>query len=88
MSDEELYVCGICRKDIVIQFLDDMYEDESGEYHSECHDEWRDSEAKKWANAYYADKSQQHNLTVQEQIDAYEPGSAKRYAMERELIGN
>lgn len=87
MSDD-LYNCGICDKDIVIEYVDDIYSDDSGEYHTECHDKWRDSEAKYWAGLYYSEKSDPLKLSVEEQIEAYEPGSAKRYAMERELIGN
>lgn len=84
MSDD-LYNCGICDKDIVIEYVDDIYSDDSGEYHSDCHQEWADNEARYWSGQYYADPLK---LTVEEQLDAYEPGSAKRYAMERELIGN
>lgn len=79
---EELYTCEICREDIVIEFLDDIHSDDSGEYHYDCWQEWADNEAKKWAGVYRADPLK---LTAQEQIDAYEHGSAKRYAMEIEL---
>ena len=85
---EELYSCGICDKDIVLEYLDDIHADDSGEYHYDCWQDWADTEAKKWAGLYYAEKSDPFKLSAQEQIDAYEPGSAKRYAMERELIGN
>jgi hypothetical protein len=87
MSDE-LYNCGICDKDIVIEYLDDIYSDDSGEYHADCHQEWADNEARYWSGLYYSDSSNQFKLTQQEQLDAYEPGSAKHYAMERELIGD
>lgn len=78
----ELYICEICGEDIVIEYLDDIHSDDSGEYHYDCWQEWADAEAKKWAGVYRADP---FKLTAQEQIDAYDPGSAKRYAMEIEL---
>ena len=79
---EQPYVCGICDKDIVIEYLDDIYSDDSGEYHYDCHQDWADTEAKKWAGAYRADP---FKLSANEQLAAYEPGSAKHYAMEQEL---
>lgn len=81
----ELYSCGICEKDIVVEYLDDIYSDDSGEYHTECHDEWAENEARYWSAQYKPDP---FRLTEQEQLDAYEPGSAKRYALERELVGH
>lgn len=84
MSDE-LYNCGICDKDIVIEYVDDIYSDDSGEYHADCHQEWADSEARYWSASYRPDP---FKLTVDEQLAAYEPGTAKRYAMEQQFIGN
>lgn len=81
----ETYTCGICDENIVIEYLDDIHQDDSGDYHYDCHQDWADTEAKKWAGVYRADP---FRLTVDEQLDAYEPGSAKRYAMERELVGH
>ena len=81
----ELYTCGICEKDIVVEYLDDIHSDDSGEYHTECHDKWADAEAQYWS-AYY--RPDPFRLSKQEQLDAYEPGSAKRYAMELELSVN
>lgn len=81
----ETYTCDICDEIIVIEYVDDIYQDDSGDYHYDCHQDWRDSVASYWYNLYVPE---QHQLTEQEQLDAYEPGSAKRYAMEQELIGN
>jgi len=82
------YTCAICDIKIESEEILDAHFDDSGEYHYDCYQDWADTEAKKWAGAYYAQKSDPFGLTAQEQVDAYEPGSAKRYAMERELIGD
>jgi hypothetical protein len=79
------YECGFCEKPIELEETLDAHFDDSGEYHYQCYADWSDAEAKKWSAAYRPDP---FRLTVQEQLDAYEPGSAKRYAMELELSGN
>jgi hypothetical protein len=81
----ETYTCSICDEIIVIEYVDDIHQDDSGDYHYDCHEDWAYTEANKWAGAYRADP---FKLTAQEQVEAYEPGTAKRYAMEQELIGN
>jgi hypothetical protein len=86
MSDK-LYPCVICDKDILPEDVPDMHWDDSGEYHYDCYRDWADEESRYWAGQYYASKNPLE-LTVQEQLDAYEPGSAKRYAMEQELSGH
>lgn len=85
---EDYSICAICDVKFTRESEPDAHYDDSGDYHYECYEDWRDTESKKWAGLYYADKSNQFKLTAQEQVDAYEPGTAKRYAMERELIGN
>lgn len=83
---EQPYVCGICDKDIVIEYVDDIYADDSGEYHYDCHQDWADTESKKWAGHYYAEKRPYELcITNDEMLAAYEPGTAKRYALEKEL---
>jgi len=81
------YTCAICDIKIESEDVIDAHFDDSGEYHYDCYQDWSDTEAKKWAGAYYASRNNLE-LSVEEQLDAYEPGSAKRYAMEQELIGN
>jgi hypothetical protein len=82
---QDTYTCEDCGKDIVIEFLDDIHQDDSGDYHYQCWKDWADNEARYWSAQYTPNY---FKLTVEEQLDAYEPGSAKRYAMERELVGN
>lgn len=82
MSDD-LYNCGICQNDIVVEYLDDIHADDSGEYHYDCWREWADNEERYWSAQY---KPEPFKLTAQEQIDAYDPGTVKRYAMEMELM--
>lgn len=79
-------ICAICDVKFTPESEPDAHYDDSGDYHYDCYEDWRDTEYKKWAGLYYADKSNQFRMTAQEQIDAYEPGSAKRYAMEMELM--
>lgn len=81
----ETYSCAICDEVIVIEYLDDIYQDDSGDYHYDCHSDWADTEARYWSAQYKPDP---FKLTVREQVEAYEPGSAKRYAMEQELSGH
>lgn len=82
------YECTTCEKPIELEDLGDAYFDDSGEYHYNCWQDLYDKEAAYWYNMYHSYKSNHLKLTAQEQIDAYEPGSAKRYAMELELGGN
>lgn len=79
----ETYICEMCGQNILIEYVDDIYQDDSGDYHEECHEEWRDNEARYWAAQYKPDP---FKLSASEILDAYEPGSAKRYAMEGELV--
>lgn len=78
-------ICAICDVEFNEESEPDAHYDDSGDYHYECYEDWRDTEMKKWAGAYYADKSNQFKLSNDEMLAAYEPGSAKRYAMEMEL---
>jgi len=85
----EYSICAICDVKFTEESEPDAHYDDSGDYHYDCYQDWRDTESKKWAGLYYAEKSADlFRLTAQEQIDAYEPRSAKRYAMEMELSGN
>ena len=83
---EEYSFCAICDIKFTRESEPDAHYDDSGDYHYQCHQDWRDDEARYWSAQYYADKSNQFKLTAQEQVDAYETGSAKRYAMEMELM--
>ena len=78
-------ICAICDVKFTRESEPDAHYDDSGDYHYDCHQDWADTEMRKWAGAYRADP---FRMTAQEQVEAYEPGSAKRYSMERELIGN
>jgi len=84
MSDD-YSICAICDVKFTRESEPDAHYDDSGDYHYDCHRDWADTEMRKWAGAYRADP---FRMTAQEQVEAYEPGSAKRYSMERELIGN
>jgi len=84
----EYSICAICDEKFTRESEPDAHYDDSGDYHYDCYQDWRDDEARYWSGLYYSDKSNQFKLTQQEQLDAYEPGSAKRYAMEMELSGN
>ena len=81
------YECGICRKAIELEDTADAHFDDSGEYHYQCYADWSDEQSRYWSAQYYASVNPLE-LSNQEQLDAYEPGSAKRYALELELSGN
>lgn len=76
-------ICAICDVKFTEESEPDAHYDDSGDYHYECYEDWRDTEMKKWAGAYVADP---FKLSKDEMLAAYEPGSAKRYAMEMELM--
>jgi hypothetical protein len=82
------YECGFCEKPIELEQTLDAHFDDSGEYHYECYQDWSDKESAYWSALYHSDKSNQFKLSRQEQLDAYDPGSAKRYALGLELSGN
>lgn len=75
---EQPYVCGICDKDIVIEYIDDIHADDSGEYHYQCWREEVDNDMQR-AMIGYTPRLKPSDL------DAYEPGSAKRYSLEMEM---
>lgn len=76
-------ICAICDEEFNEESEPDAHYDDSGDYHYQCYEDWRDTEMKKWAGAYVADP---FKLSNDEMLAAYEPGSAKRYAMEMELM--
>jgi hypothetical protein len=84
---EDYSVCAICDVKFTRESEPDAHYDDSGDYHYDCHRDASDKDARYWAGLYYAEKPDPLKLTAQEQLDAYEVGSAKRYSMERELIG-
>lgn len=81
-------ICAICDVKFTQESEPDAHYDDSGDYHYDCYEDASHAEARYWAGQYYADRSNQFKLTAQEQVDAYERGSAKRYAMECELVGH
>jgi hypothetical protein len=81
------YECGICNNKIESEDCADAHFDDSGEYHYQCYQDWSDEQSRYWSAQYYASVNPLE-LSKQEQLDAYEPGSAKRYALELELSGN
>jgi hypothetical protein len=82
---EDYSICAICDVKFTRKDEPDAHYDDSGDYHYDCHRDASDKAARYWAGLYYAEKRDPLKLTAQEQLDAYEPGTAKRYAMEMEL---
>lgn len=85
---EDYSICAICDEKFTAESEPDAHYDDSGDYHYDCYQDASDREARYWANLYHAENHDPFKLTEQEQLDAYEPGSAKRYAMEQQFIGN
>ena len=84
MSDN-YSICAICDVKFTAESEPDAHYDDSGDYHYDCYQDASDREARYWSAQYRPDP---FKLTKDEVLAAYEPGSAKRYAMEHELIGN
>lgn len=51
-----LYTCGHCNEDID-EVAEEMYADDSGEYHQDCQDDYSDREQAYWGARYYAEQS-------------------------------
>lgn len=66
--------CGLC--DTVVEDTEeDLYEDESGEYHYECHHEALSKEQSKWAKVFTPKYFAEH--TGYDPRDAYEINDPK-----------
>jgi hypothetical protein len=66
--------CDMCNKEIVVEYEDDIYEDEAGSYHTECIEAYHNEEASYFMISYRA-----HKLAnpVEDSSDAYEWGDPK-----------
>lgn len=78
--------CDICNKEIVVEYEDDIRSDDSGDYHTECLDEYWRKEMAYYLGTWKAHRAEQEERALY--ADAYEWNDPKNpeyldYVLER-----